>query len=97
MTKYKKALVWSAVTVAILGILLQFPLAQRTTARITASVYSAMKHGELHLSFQRVDYSGAFGAYYVSFREPDGRTAGFEVRSKRMPFFVTYDPYDSQR
>jgi len=97
MSKYKKALGWTAAIVVALGLILQFPLVQRTSARITASVYATLNHGELHLAFQRVEYSGAFGAYYVSFRDRDGRTAGFEVRSKRMPFFVTYDPYDTRR
>ncbi|GIO15126.1 hypothetical protein J19TS2_46810 [Cohnella xylanilytica] len=97
MSKYKKAAGWTAAIVFALGLILQFPLVQRASARMTASVYAAMKHGELHLTYQSVEYSSSFGAYYVSFRDRDGRTAGFEVRSKRMPFFVAYDPYDTQR
>jgi len=92
VAKYRK------MTAILLGIIIvliiaeQFSPVQRATARATASVYVALKYNAMDLAYQGVEYSPQFGDYFVSYRSKEGKQLAFAVKSRRMPFIVSFDP-----
>jgi hypothetical protein len=84
--------------VALLFICLQLPeTIRQAEARLTAFLYITVHYPDKKLQYERVEFETHFGEYIVTYRDPNGNTAGFMVMPKYFPFIVSYDPFDESR
>lgn len=89
--KKKRQFIISGVIVIVL--LMQIPFFQRAAAFLTTQAYVRTHHYEKGLKFQHVEYSSAFGNYFVQYKSSNGELYNFQVSSKRLPISVVYDPF----
>jgi hypothetical protein len=92
MAKYRNVSLVLTIAALVFVVGLQFSVFQRAAARFTASTYIAFNYRSMDLTFQTLEYSPQFGSYFVTYRDREGQNVGFEVKSKRMPIVVIFDP-----
>ncbi|TNJ63839.1 hypothetical protein FE784_23470 [Paenibacillus hemerocallicola] len=92
MAKYRNVSLVLIIATLVLVVCLQFSVFQRAAARFTASTYIAFNYRSIDLTFQTIEYSPQFGSYFVKYRDQEGQNVGFEVKSKRLPIVVVFDP-----
>ena len=78
----------------LLVVILQIPFIQKTTARITTTIYVNSKYSVKEPVYQFVEFSPQFNSYSVHYKTKTGEKFGIEVKPKAFPIFIMYDPFD---
>lgn len=73
---------------------LQFPIVQKTTARVSTSIYVNSKYKDKEPDYQFVEYSPQFGNYFVHYKIKVGEKFSIEVSPKIFPTIIMYDPFN---
>lgn len=60
-------------------------------ARITSSIYVAIKYPTKGFKFESAEYAYGFGDYFVRYRDKDGKGIGIMLTPKGLPFVVVWD------
>jgi capsular polysaccharide biosynthesis protein len=90
----KKGLLILFALLLLFVVVLQFPIVQKTTARVSTSIYVNNKYKDKELDYQFVEYSPQFGNYFVHFKTKSGEKFSIEVSPKIFPTNIIYDPFN---
>jgi hypothetical protein len=78
----------------LLVVVFQFPLVQKLTARVSASIYVNSRYSDKEPDYQFVEYSPQFGNYFVHYKTKAGDKFSLEVTPKLFPTFIMYDSFN---
>lgn len=91
----RKRLLIIFIPLLLLFVVFQIPIIQKTTARISTSIYVISKYSAKEPDYQFVEYSPQFGSYFVHYKTKTGEKFSVEVKPKIFPIMIMYDPLDT--
>jgi cell shape-determining protein MreC len=90
----KKRLLIILISLLLLVVVFQFSILQKTTARVSTSIYVNSKYSDKEPDYQFIEFSPQFGNYFVHYKTNTGEKFSIEVTPKMFPIIILYDPFD---
>lgn len=87
-TPIKKKVIISIFAIIMVAVILFARIVPSKACILTASVYIKIHYPNRNFKYDFIEYSSAFGEYFVHFVDKDGKKVGLMT----APFMVMYDP-----